>query len=95
MECKNSKKNRSVMVTLPSATLGKAAFAKRNAKNTRQSWKNEANFGQFPSFAKCRGSRHSAKNFFKKKIFAESSAVGHSAQKFSKKKLFSLRVPGW
>jgi hypothetical protein len=32
MECKNSKKNGPIMVTLLSATLGKVAFAECNAK---------------------------------------------------------------
>jgi hypothetical protein len=79
------------MITLPRATLRKAAFAECNAqKNTRQSWENKANFGQFPSFAECRESMHSTKKFFLKKKFSLSSALewGTRQRIFQKKSFF-------
>jgi hypothetical protein len=69
----------------------KTAFAECNPKNTRQSWKNEVNFGQFPTFAECWGSRHLAKNFLKKNLCRVPYSGALGKEFFKKKSLPSAR----
>ena len=60
---KAKNKKNSIFPSLPSATLGKEAFAECRDHGTRQTWEPET---QFPSFAECQSHDTRQRFFFKK-----------------------------
>jgi hypothetical protein len=54
MECKKSIKKGQLWSLCRVQHSARAPFAECNGHCTRQSWKTEAIFGHFPSFAECR-----------------------------------------
>ena len=87
-----SKKQKSIFPSLPTATLGKEGFAECRDHGTRQSWEAET---QFPSFDECQSHGTRQRFFFKKRknLFAECKSMALDKEFSKKKEKILCRVP--